>query len=316
MTLRTGTELSTLLLLLNKVSGFYGLLALLTGYSLSPTQLSMYIYSLLALVLTVYLAPHIRTQSPFECLALAVFFALDTLINATYTAIFGVTWFLKVSSHHHSTTEDGKGRGGGPEFKNVSSVDVVVGPDQGIPGEKTEAVTAGKAGGASIGHGVLQPESVSSMSVIVGLWVIRCYLVLVVMSYARLVLRRHVAATSRMRPELYAGSKSASMLEDPFARQLPEGKGWKGRLGRGMLRLGRGYWLGVEEGDEGAWEDIGMGRLRRGGEVPGVVERERRRRSGTVSLIWKSFFETLLTGCFRVLLHLHLFRNCKANLNI
>ena len=211
-------------------------------------------------------------------------------MNAAYTAIFAATWFLVVSSHHH---EEGgakgtgqKGHGEGPEFKNVSSVDVVVGPDQGIPGGKAEAVTAGNPGAsASVGHGVLQPESISSILAVVALWAVRVYLVLVVMSYARLVLRRHVAATSRNRPELYGGSKSSSMLEDPFARHLPEGKGWKGKLGRFMLSLGRGYWLEVEEGDEGVWEDIGMGRLRRSnGEPPGVVERERRRRSGTVSI--------------------------------
>ena len=171
--------------------------------------------------------------------------------------------------------------GEGPEFKNVSSVDVVVGPDQGIPGESTEAVTAGKAG-ASVGHGVLQPESISSIVAIAGMWVVRGYLVLVVMSYARSVLRRHVVARSRMRPELYAANKNGGVMEDPFERQMPEGKGWKGKVGRAMVGLGKGFWLGVDQGEDGGREDIGMGRLRRG-EPPGVVERERRRRSGTVS---------------------------------
>ena len=176
---------------------------------------------------------------------------------------------------------------------NVSSVDVVVGPDQGIPGGKSEAVTAGNPANSvnpSVGHGVFQPESLTSIFVICALWAIRVYFVLVVMSYARLVLRRHVAVTSRNRPELYTGSKNASVLENPFAVHLPEGKGWKGRLGRLMTGLGRGYWLGVEETDEG-WmgEEIGMGRMRRSnastsGEAPGVVERERRRRSGTVRI--------------------------------
>ena len=284
MTLRTGAELSTLALLFNKLSGFYGLLALLTGYALSPLQLSMYIYSLVALITVVYLAPHIRKQSPFECVALAVFFILDTIINALYTTAFGVTWFLVVSSHHHNKLGTGeKGHGEGPELKNVSSVDVAVGPDQGVPGEKQEAVTAANAG-ATVSHGLLQPESISSIFVIIALWAIRVYTVLIVMNYARLVLRRHVAATSRNRPELYGGSKNASMLEDPFVRHSPEGKGLAGRIGRLMVGIGRSYWLGVEEGDEGAWEDIGMGKLSKpsNGEVHGVGERERRRRSGTV----------------------------------
>ncbi|KAG8527423.1 uncharacterized protein KY384_007575 [Bacidia gigantensis] len=293
MTLRTGTELSTLALLLNKVSGFYGLLALLTGFYLSPVQLSMYLYSLLALVLVAVLARHIRTQAAFENLALAVFFIFDTFINAVYTAIFGVTWFMVVSEHHVNKATGAEGtmdQTAGftkPEHKNVSSVDVVVGPDQGVPGSSHEAITAGNSGGGnpSVGHGFLQPESMSSMFMIVALWIVRVYLVLIVMSYARSVIRRHVAAVSRSRPEYLPSSKGTAMLEDPFARHLPEGKGWRGRLGRLMIGISEGYWLGVEEGDE-SWgaEEIGMGRLRRNDEAPGVVERERRRRSGTVSL--------------------------------
>lgn len=306
MSLRTGTELSTLSLLLNKVSGIYGLLALLTGLDLSPLQLSMYMYSVIALIITTLLAPHIRTQSPFHCLALAVFYILDSVINAGYTAAFSITWFL-VISQHHSDAAGGRMPGAGgqmmgdaagftsPDF-NVSHVDVAVGPDQGIPGEKQEAVTAGIPGtygssvaSPSLGHGVLQPESMSSVIVICALWAIRVYFVLIVMSYARLVLRRHIAATSRSNNVLYSGSKDAGMMEDPFAMHLPEGQGWKGKLGRAMVSVGKSYWLGSEEGDEG-WmgEDVQMGRLKKkergsnAGEAPGVLERERRRRSGTV----------------------------------
>ena len=300
MSLRTGTELSTLSLLLNKVSGLYGLLALLTGLHLSSLQLSMYIYSLFALLITVLLAPHIRTQSPFHCLALATFYILDSIINAAYTSAFGITWFL-VISQHHSDANGSKAPGAGgktigdtagftsPEF-NVSHVDVAVGPDQGVPGEKNEAITSGSLGSPastaaspSLGHGVLQPESISSIVAICALWTIRIYFVLIVMSYARLVLRKYVASTSRTG----TGGKPSGLIENPFAIHLPEGKGWKGRLGRMMVSMGRGYWLGSEEGDD-AWMDdeVAMVGMRRrephgAGDAPGVIERERRRRSGT-----------------------------------
>ena len=301
MSLRTGTELSTLSLLLNKVSGLYGLLALLTGLHLSPLQFSMYIYSFFALLITVLLAPHIRTQSPFHCLALATFYILDSIINAAYTAAFAITWFL-VISQHHSDANGNKAPGAGgetigdtagftsPEF-NVSHVDVAVGPDQGVPGQKDEAVTSGSLGSPattaaspSLGHGVLQPESISSIVAICALWAIRVYFVLIVMSYARLVLRRYVASTSRTG----TGGKASGFIEDPFAIHLPEGKGWKGRLGRAMVSVGRGYWLGSEEGDD-LWmtDEVALGGMRRrepaqgAVDAPGVIERERRRRSGT-----------------------------------
>ena len=301
MSLRTGTELSTLSLLLNKVSGLYGLLALLTGLHLSPLQLSMYIYSLVALLITIFLAPHIRTQSPFHCLALATFYILDSIVNAAYTAIFGITWFL-VISQHHSDANGNKAPGAGgetigdtagftsPAF-NVSHVDVAVGPDQGVPGEKNEAVTSGSLGSPaitvaspSLGHGVLQPESISSIVAICALWTIRLYFVLIIMSYARLVLRRYVASTSRTG----TGGRASGLIEDPFTIHSPEGRGWRGSLGRTMISMGRGYWLGSEEGDD-AWmnDEVAMGRMKRrepaqgAGDAPGVVERERRRRSGT-----------------------------------
>ena len=297
MSLRTGTELSTLTLLLNKVSGLYGLLALLTGLHLSGLQLSMYIYSLFALVLVSILSPHIRTQSPFECLALATFFVLDTLINAIYTTAFAITWFLVLS--HDSSAEEAPGAGlaGGktmdetagftsPEY-NVSHVEVVVGPDQGIPGDKAEVITAAHPGvGPRSVNGVLQPESVSSIVVICALWAMRVYLVLIVMSYARLVLRRHIMTTAGRNIQLHSGSKDRDMLEDPFAMHLPEGKGWKGKLGRILVDFGRRYWLGAEEADEG-WMDQemgggGSGRKGSRSQNGSPIERERRRRSGTV----------------------------------
>lgn len=293
MSLRTGTELITLSVLLNKVSGLYGLLALLTGIYLSPLQFSMYIYSLVALVVITFLAQHIRSQSPFHCLALATFYICDSLVNAAYTAAFAITWFLVISQHHSEAAGSKPPGAGGetiddtagftsPTF-NVTHVNVSI-----EPGQETVAIgspgTSTTAAGPSLGHGVLQPESISSVVVISALWATRVYFILVVMSYARLVLRQHVATTSRSNTALHTGAKSSAYLEDPFAVHLPEGKGWKGRLGRLMVRVGRGYWLGTEEGDE-AWVAAEAGRLRKRGaglgEVPGVVERERRRRSGT-----------------------------------
>ena len=304
MSLRTGTELITLSLLLNKVSGFYGLLAILTGLHLSPLQLSMYIYSILALFLVAILAPHIRSQSPFQCLALAWFYVLDSIINAAYTAAFGITWFLVISQHHSdkSGAAPTPGAGGStigdtagftsPKY-NVSAVEVTASPAAGLTGGQDAVAvgipadgsssTAPHSGSPSLGHGVLQPESMSSVIVIVALWVIRVYFILIVLSYARFVLRQHIATVSRSNVQLHTGSTDGNLAENPFARHMPEGQGWKGRFGRAMVGLGRGYWLGSEEND--AWMISGSGKFRRLAtkepDVPGVVERERRRRSGT-----------------------------------
>ncbi|KAI9705536.1 MAG: hypothetical protein M1836_006291 [Candelina mexicana] len=296
MSLRTGTELITLSLLLNKLSGIYGLLALLTGLHLSPLQLSMYIYSVFALILTAFLAPHIRKQSPLQCLALAWFYAIDSVINAAYTAAFAVTWFLMVSQHHSDSKESAPPRTGGgttidetagftnPKY-NVSHVDIVSDPaSQNMGGQDAVAVGAAIAGttaaAPSLGHAVLQSESMSSIVVIALLWAIRLYFVLVVASYARSVLRQHMytsASTSRL--HLHMDGASDAPAHNPFAKGMPDGVGWKGQLGRAMTKVGKAYWLG-SEGEEAWARGIG-GKFKKSVEASGPVERERRRRSGT-----------------------------------
>ncbi|KUI55126.1 Inositol phoshorylceramide synthase regulatory subunit kei1 [Cytospora mali] len=95
MSLQTGTEMISIALLINKVTGLYGLLAILTGYSLNIVQLSMYIYSVVVLVTLAILIPHIRRQSPFQNLSLAWLYVFDTATNAAYTAAFAAEWYLK-----------------------------------------------------------------------------------------------------------------------------------------------------------------------------------------------------------------------------
>jgi hypothetical protein len=73
---------------------------------------------------------------------------------------------------------------------------------------------------------------------------------------------------------------NVAMEINPFSTRFPEGQGWKGRLGRLMVAVGRAYWLdGDVNDDDDSWT-VGMHRKFhkvRGG----VGERERRRRAGT-----------------------------------
>lgn len=323
MSLTTGASLITLSLLLNKVSGLYGLLALLTGFELNLLQLSMYIYSLLALGLAAYLAPYIRTPSPLHALALAWFYAVDSVINAAYTAAFGLTWFLVLAQHNAGkAVGDKAGPGAGtidgtsgftsPQ-KNVTTVHIVSGAgEDGIGVISTPASSAaGVDGNGNLGHSVLQSESMNSLGVIIGLWTIRLYFCVIMFSYARMVLRQHIALTSRKSSTYTAASPDSGLAENPFDESKPEGQGWKGKQGRLMVSFPKTYWLGGadaagQEAGGGADEDVswmqGMGgKFRKSGagggtagpaSNPGIgvgnhvmetgpLERERRRRSGT-----------------------------------
>ncbi|KAJ5527036.1 hypothetical protein N7513_011195 [Penicillium frequentans] len=265
MSLETGASLITLSLLLNKISGLYGLLALLTGYHLSPVQLSMYLYSLIALAITAILFPHIRKQSPLECLALAWLYLIDSLINAAYTAAFGVTWFLVVSQGYDS------GKPSGPGSETIA---------------ETAGFTSPKAAD-NLSNVVAQPESFQSIVFISLLWAVRVYFVLVMLAFARQTLRLWIAVPRHTQLPTHSRNVSIASVADidrePFTPYSPDGQGWKGKLGRIMVGIGHSYWLGEEE--EGNWlGNLGQkfrARSQNNNELPGPLERERRRRSGT-----------------------------------
>lgn len=302
MSLQTGASLITLSLLLNKISGLYGLLALLTGYHLSPVQLSMYIYSLAALGLTVLLFPHIRKQTPLHCLGLAWIYFFDSVINAVYTAAFGATWFLVVSQHYHNAPTSGAGStidhtsGFTNPTYNVSSVHVagnVLTPEEdGITVDPSGAPAGSMSNGAgtpSLGDGMQQPESFESMIMISVLLIIRVYFTLVMFAFARQALRQKLLNVSQPRyNQLPTHSRAASVAtvasaadidREPFLPHTPEGQGWHGTLGRAMTSVFRNYWLGTDSSDEEdtTWMNHNRNKL----SISGISERERRRRSGT-----------------------------------
>jgi inositol phosphorylceramide synthase regulatory subunit len=307
MSLSTGATLITLSLLMNKLSGLYGILALLTGYNLSSLQLSMYIYSIGALTLTVYLAPHIRTQTPLQCLALAWFYVLDSVINAAYTGVFAMTWFLVLMQHNAGAAQgDKKGPGAGtidntsgftnPEV-NASHVEVVApSPDKGSVQDAVKAVPATSAAGSdgtgSVAGAVLSTESMNSIGIIIALWTVRLYFCVIMLGWARVVVRKHIASqnAAKASTNYTAASKDATMSENPFDESKPEGQGYGGKLGRFLISIGRSYWLGKDEDDSWMY-GTGM-KFRRNPEAGtmlnslepfqhGPAERERRRRSGT-----------------------------------
>ncbi|KAL3473384.1 Inositolphosphorylceramide synthase subunit Kei1-domain-containing protein [Aspergillus californicus] len=284
MSLQTGASLITLSLMLNKISGLYGLLALLTGYHLSPVQLSMYLYSLIALALTVFLFPHIRKQSPLQCLALAWLYVVDSAINAAYTAAFGVTWFLVIAQHSDNQKASGPGSD-------------TIGQTAGFTGseyDKIEMTARGNNGRSAdkFGNAVAQPESFESILFICALWTIRVYFVCVMLAFARQTLRlyiavpRHTQLPTHSRNTSMASMASMASVADIdreiFSPYSPDGQGWQGKLGRLMISVGRNYWLGVEE-EDGNWVNMGQRFQARSPatELPGPLERERRRRSGT-----------------------------------
>ncbi|KAF6805623.1 inositolphosphorylceramide synthase subunit Kei1 domain-containing protein [Colletotrichum sojae] len=223
--LQTGAEVISLILLFNRLTGLYGLLAVLTGYGLSITQLSMYVYSLGVVVSLAMFLPHIRKQSPFEVLGLAWLYVIDTLLNVAYTTFFAVNWYLNSTALIKHPGSAGVSDGaeiaedalaaGAPVVPDVPKTTKHIGPQ----------------------------ESWMSLGLIVSVTLVRVYFALVVMSFAQQVLQR----LTELGWEEEGRKKGP---DGPFAQGEPGGEGYRGRVGRAMLALGRGYWL-----DERAQEE-------------------------------------------------------------
>lgn len=324
MSLRTGTELINLCLLINKLAGLYGLLAILTGYHLSGMQISMYIYSIVALGLAAHLSAHIRrgASSPLENLALAWLHLIDAVVSTFYTAAFGIGWFMVLAEHQGQDTTPTTIPTGEKMMSDVAgfnnpsytatAVEVVVtSPASGahnMPPEQAGHLVGHPADVASQFSGIqrdISPEhllpsgSSASITTICILWLIRIYFILVVMAYARAVLRQHIVnvaqQTTGYAPPTQPADNGALYAEDPF-RETP---GWRGKLGRFMIRVSRSYWLGVEPGETARsgneahtaeWARSLTSKFDRrkgsqsvdlGTPTMGTGEREHRRRAGT-----------------------------------
>ncbi|KFY09200.1 hypothetical protein V491_08340 [Pseudogymnoascus sp. VKM F-3775] len=267
--LRFGAEMISLSLLFNKLAGFYGILALVTGYRLSFLQFSMYLYSLIALVILVTLMPHIRKSSPLQCLSLAYFYLIDTILNGAYTAVFAGTWFLTLSAAAKDAEIDAPGSETMSDTAGFTNSDA----------SSISDAAAAAGGSPSLANGAAISESVPSILIIVFLTLVRVYFALVLFSFARQVLRQYLSAKSSQRPHLHMDGAD-DKLEEPFAEGTPLGAGWKGKLGRAMTAIGTNWWVGGRADDE-EWARSASQKFVSNTVLPGTSLREQRARSGT-----------------------------------
>lgn len=240
-----------------------------------------------------------RPDHPLRNVALAYVYALDAIINSAYTAMFGTAWFLVLN---RTLQEPGKenplgGAAGSIDDTagftdpkvNVTGVEVVAKPASGLLSGQ-EAVAYGhtyETGG--LGGAVLQSDSMTSIALLALFTLVRMYFCIVVMSYARSILRQYVAQTSNSNLNYSTDTADPTMAPSPFASDRLEGSGWQGKLGRILLGFpSKRYWLGREDEGQSEWERATSGRFESGRsklriKVPdhGVGERERRARSGT-----------------------------------
>ncbi|POS88154.1 hypothetical protein EPUL_000329, partial [Erysiphe pulchra] len=257
MSLSTGVEMISVFMIFNKLTGFYGLLAILTGLRLTSLQISMYIYSCLAFVVLVYLMPHIRKQSPFQCMLLGYFHLIDTVTNILFTCAFAINWFLTVTSGSSTSStvlgsdKVAKAMDLKNQMYNISGDQNVAKPVNSVTAVNEAVVYSVVSTTASSGSRF--DETIPSVVLVAALFMVRVYFVLVVLAYARQVLRRHAFLTSPSKQHLHTDGCADNLLENNlFTFGSSEESGWKVKLGRLMITMGGDYWIGEAMTDD-AW---------------------------------------------------------------
>lgn len=351
-----GTEVISATLFFNKLTGAYGLLAILTGFSLNFIQLSAYLYNVAILVLLAICIPHIRRETPLPNLALAWAYTIDTLINAAYTATFALRWYLASSSAAAAAAAATSAAAALAAAANTTvpaAVETASSTMDALTSVAASAATAAASAASELSEYVLRDdttagtptlsntgataveatpspvptaggggwmgahETAASLTLIVLVTVVRFYFCFVVVAHTRQALQRygdHVAESAaaadgaldddedysggdeskyhnggegkserntdiddeeaglkpgsrstrgrrhrrRNRPSNLLPPRPRTTLPsgpsstNPFAEGSPAGEGWKGKLGRTLVGVGRNFWLGRQKDDDWA----------------------------------------------------------------
>ncbi|KZT70732.1 DUF1753-domain-containing protein [Daedalea quercina L-15889] len=92
--LKTAVIITLLFAVLNKVAGFYGLIALFTGAGGTAAQLSMYIYSTIALAALFWGIKSTTQENAKHTLYFAHLFFADHVLNTAWLIFFAVVWWI------------------------------------------------------------------------------------------------------------------------------------------------------------------------------------------------------------------------------
>ncbi|KAH9933336.1 Inositolphosphorylceramide synthase subunit Kei1-domain-containing protein [Fomitopsis serialis] len=92
--LKTAVTVALLFAVLNKVAGVYGLIAMFTGAGGTAAQLSMYIYSTIALAAVIWGMKSATQENAKQTLYFAHLFFADHILNTAWLIFFAVMWWV------------------------------------------------------------------------------------------------------------------------------------------------------------------------------------------------------------------------------
>ncbi|KIK08958.1 hypothetical protein K443DRAFT_672003 [Laccaria amethystina LaAM-08-1] len=161
--LKTGVTVALLFALLNKVAGIYGLIAVLTGAGGSFAQLSLYIYSVFALVALGWGLRVVKHEDPKQTLHFAHLFFADHIFSTSWTVFFALVWWLW-TPHDGRRQANSSAQKAMMELGNATAL---------TPAEREEAAMA-----------IWNHEKGMAAAVIIISWLFKIYFTLLLYSYA------------------------------------------------------------------------------------------------------------------------------------
>jgi len=201
--LKTGVTVALLFALLNKVAGVYGLIAVLTGAGGSFAQLSLYIYSVIALVALAWGLRVVQDEDPKKTLYFAHLFFADHIFSTSWTVFFAIVWWLW-------TPHDGRRQANSAAQKAMMDHGNSTAPHL-TAKERKEAAMA-----------IWNQEKGLAATVIIFSWIFKIYFALLIYSYAMHLRKGSYRSLPLSRSSYAASNGVAHSVYDALADEEDE----------------------------------------------------------------------------------------------
>jgi len=202
--LKTGVTVTLLFVLLNKVAGVYGLIAVLTGAGGSFAQLSLYVYSAVALVALGWGLNAVKKEDPKQTLYFAHLFFADHILSTAWTVFFAVTWWF-------FTPHDGRRQANSKAQEEMMKTGVSI---DGHTWTKEERVQAAMV--------IWNKEKGTAATVIAFSWLAKIYFAALLYSYATHLRRGSYRSLPNSRPNPTSSTANASSLADDEDEEIED----------------------------------------------------------------------------------------------
>lgn len=213
--LHLGAELIIAIGLLNKASGFYGILSIFTGHPLSVMEWILNILSLVTLPLYILAFQTIHTRNALRMVLFAYLYSLDTLCSVGFSIYFCVHWFTEkakvvAASGSESST-------GGAAVTTSAAASMATNASADVYRRDSAADSNAINKSAS-----LPQETSTTITITVVFLLVRLYFNLIILAYARQLVRQQ-----NLRP--HNGSNQSTL---------------KGRVQYIALSVAQSFWTG------------------------------------------------------------------------